>query len=45
VVPLLMGDTSDYGISRCGEGNEDDAVVDPSYPKPEMSQTIDFYLG
>lgn len=45
VVLFLMNNAGDDGISRGGEGNEDDAVIDSPYPRTEIGQTIDFNFG
>jgi len=45
VVFFLMNNAGDDGISRGGEGDEDDPVVDSPDPRTEMGQTIDFNFG
>jgi hypothetical protein len=45
VLLFLLNNAGDDGISRGGEGNEDDAVIDSSHPRTEMGQAINFYFG
>ena len=45
VMFLLMGNAGDDGISRGGEGDKDDPVIDSSYPRAEVGQPIDSDLG
>ncbi len=45
VVFFLMNNAGDDGISRGGEGDEDDPIIDSPYSRTEMGQTIDFNFG
>jgi hypothetical protein len=45
VLLFLMNNSGDDSISRGGEGDKDDAVIDSPYPRTEMGHTIDFYFG
>jgi hypothetical protein len=45
VVFFLMNNAGDDGISRGGERDEDDPIIDSPYSRTEMGQTIDFNFG
>jgi hypothetical protein len=45
VTLLLLGNAGDDSVSRGGEGDKDDPIIDPPYTRTEMGQTINFDLG